>query len=120
MASMKKMANCIGLSGQVSVVRNFFGYWTGIHKDLSVLTQVRLLQGNHIHLNLIRAYPFTFADYQKIDTGLQFMRDVYATMNFGVGRIKHYNINQGGYEIIVDDEIALDLMNSWSGPGDGI
>jgi len=120
MASIRNMSNCIGLSGEISMVRNFFGYWTGIPKPLSVLTQVRLLQGKHIHLNLIQTYPFTFSDFQKIDAGLQFMREVYATVNFGVGRIKHYNINQGGYEIIVDSDVAQDLMNSWSAPGDGI
>jgi hypothetical protein len=120
MASIRKQANCIGLSGQVSIVRDFFGYWTGLPKPLSLLTQVRLLQGKHVHLNLIRTYPFSFAEFQGIDAGLQFMREVYATVNVGVGRIKHYNINQGGYEIIVDTDVAFDLMNSWSGPGDGI
>jgi hypothetical protein len=120
MASIRKLANCIGLSGQLSIIRDFFGYSTGLPKPLSLLTQARLLQGKHIHLNLIQAYPFKFSDFQKIDAGLQFMREVYATVNFGVGRIKHYDINQGGYEIIVDNDVAYDLINSWSGPGDGI
>ncbi|RZI43346.1 matrixin family metalloprotease [Herbaspirillum sp. HC18] len=120
MASMKKLSNCIGLSGEVSVVRDFFGYWTGTHGTLSLLTQVRLVQGQHVHLNLIRTYPFSDDFLQKIDLALQFMRDVYATVNFGVGRIKHYHINQGGYEIIVGEAVALDLMNSWSVSNDGI
>ena len=120
MASIRKIAQCIGLSGQISIIRDFFGYWTGLPKPLSLLTQVRLLQGKHIHLNMIQVYPFSFEDFQKMDAGLQLMREAYAAVNFGVGRIKHYTINQGGYEIIVDTAVAQDLMNSWSGPGDGI
>jgi hypothetical protein len=119
-ASLRKLANCIGLSGEISVIGDFFGYWTGRPKPLSLLTQVRLLQGRHVHLNLIQTYPFRFDQFQTIDAALQFMREVYATVGVGVGRIKHYSINQGGYEIIVDWDIASDLMNDWSVKNDGI
>ena len=114
MASIRKIAQCIGLSGQISIIRDFFGYWTGLPKPLSLLTQVRLLQGKHIHLNLIQVYPFSFEDFQKMDAGLQFMREAYAAVNFGVGRIKHYTINQGGYENIVYSSVEQDQMNSRS------
>jgi len=121
MTSLRHVATCIGLSGKISIVRDFYGYVTGAPKKLSLANQVRLLQGNHIHLNLIRTTrPFQPDVQKQIDQALQFMRDAYATVNMGVGRIQRFFVNQGGYEIIVDQDVALDLTNSWSGPGDGI
>jgi hypothetical protein len=120
MASLRKAAQCIGLAGQFSVVRDFFGHITGTPQPLSLLTQVRLLQGKHIHVNLIRTHHLTAALFKQIDQGLFTMRSIYAAVNIGVGRVKHYKVPAGGYEIIVDDEIAIDLFGSYSGPGDGI
>lgn len=121
MASLRATAQCIGLSGQISIIRDFFGYITGAPKALSLLTQVRLLQGKHIHLNLIRtARQFQPPVLKQIDAALQFMRDTYATVNMGVGRVERHFIPQGGYEIIVDQDIAFDLRASWSVSNDGI
>lgn len=122
MASLSKAARCIGLSGRISIIRDFFGYWTGAPKPLSLLTQVRLLQGKHIHLNLIRAASSLALDPfpKRIDAALQFMRDTYATVGVGVGRINRFFVPQGGYEILVDDYVAQDLFDSWSAPGEGI
>lgn len=120
MASLRKAAQCIGLSGQISIIRDFYGYWTGAPKPLSLLTQVRLLQGKHIHLNLIRTASFNDSLLEQIDSALQFMRDTYATVNVGVGRIRRFLPAHGGYEIIVDNDVARDLFDSWSVPGDGI
>jgi hypothetical protein len=120
MASIKNAAQCIGLSGPLSIVRDFFGYVTGVPQPLSLLTQVRLLQGKHIHLNLIRTYPLSDALLKQVDQALFTMRSIYGVMNIGVGRVKHYKVPAGGYEIIVDAEIAIDLWSSYSGPGDGI
>jgi hypothetical protein len=121
MVSLRNAANCIGLSGEISIIQDFYGYITGAPKTLSLLTQIRLLQGKHIHLNLIRtARQFQPPVLKQIDAALQFMRDTYATVNLGVGRIERFFVNQGGYEIIVDNDVAIDLLNSWSAPGDGI
>jgi Metallo-peptidase family M12B Reprolysin-like len=120
MASLRKAAQCIGLAGEIKVVRDFFGYRTGVPKPLSLLNQVRLLQGKHIHLNLIRTATLLPASLQAIDAGLQFMRDVYATVGIGVGRIQRFFVPAGGYEVIVDSEIAKDLFDSYSVSNDGI
>jgi hypothetical protein len=114
------VAQCIGITGQFAVVRDFFGYVTGAPQPLSLLTQVRLLQGKHVHLNLIRTYPFTSAQFRTIDQAVLGMRGIYGTVGIGVGRVKHYGLGAGGYEIIPDHAIATDLADSYSGPGDAI
>jgi hypothetical protein len=55
MVSIRQIASCIGLSGNLSIIGDFFGY-TRVPSGapLSLLTQVRRLQQRHIHLNLIR------------------------------------------------------------------
>lgn len=120
MASLRKAAQCIGLSGEIKIVRDFFGYLTGAPKPLSLLDQVRLVQGKHIHLNLIRTAALPATSLPTIDGGLQFMRDVYATVGIGVGRILRFHTPFGGYEIIVDDDVAKDLFDSCSVNNDGI
>jgi Metallo-peptidase family M12B Reprolysin-like len=119
-ASVRKAAQCIGLSGEIRIVRDFFGYWTGAPKALSLLNQVKLLKGKHVHLNLIRTAGLPNAQLKAVDAGLQFMRDVYATVGLGVGRIKRYFLGAGGYEIVVSKEIATDLFDSYSVSNDGI
>jgi len=120
MASVRQAAQCIGVSGEVSIIRDFYGYRTGAPKQLSLLTQVRLLQVKHIHLNLIRTAFLNDSVLKQIDVALQFMRDTYATVDIGVGRVKRFVVPQGGFEIIMDDAVALDLFESFSAPGDGI
>jgi Matrixin. len=119
MASLRKTAQCIGLSGQISIIRDFFGYITGAPKTLSVLTQVRLLQGKHIHLNLIRTASFDVSQLEEIDFGIQLMRDIYATVNVGVGRIQRFFIPPG-HEVIDGDSGAEDLWNEFSVPNSSI
>jgi len=120
MASLRKAAQCIGIGAPFSVVRDFFGYRTTAAQPLSVLTQVRLLQGKHIHLNLIRTHHLNDAFFKQIDQALFTMRSIYAVVGIGVGRVRHYKVPAGGYEIIVAVEIAIDLWNSYSAAGDGI
>ena len=113
MASLRATAQCIGLSGQISVVRDFFGYRTKGTGPLSLGTQMRLLQGKHIHLNLIRTASFDVSQQKEIDFGLQVMRNIYATVNVGVGRIQRFFIPPG-HEVIDGDAEAKDLWNEYS------
>jgi hypothetical protein len=119
MTSLGKIAQCIGLSDKVGVRQNFFGYRTNVPLRLSVLSQVRLLQGKHIHLNLIQTATFSPQNLKEIDYGLQTMRNIYATVNIGVGRILRYSIPPG-FEVIDDDSEAQDLWNAYSVSNDGI
>lgn len=113
MISLRATAQCIGLSGRISVVRDFFGYRTKGTGPLSLRTQMRLLQGKHIHLNLIRTASFDVSQQKEIDFGLQVMRNIYATVNVGVGRIQRFFIPPG-YEVIDGDSEAHDLWNEYS------
>ena len=119
MASLKKAANCIGLTGNISIVQDFFGYRTGIPVPLSLRTQLRLLQGKHIHLNLIRTASFDVSQQKEIDFGLQLMRNIYATVNMGIGRIQRFLIPPG-HEVIDGDSGHYDLWNEFSVPNAGI
>lgn len=119
MASLRKAAQCIGLSGQISILGDFYGYWTKVPVRLSLLAQVRLLQGKHIHLNLIRTANFDISQQKEIDFGLQVMRNIYATVNVGVGRIQRFFIPPG-HEIIDGNSEFHDLINEFSAPNASI
>jgi hypothetical protein len=95
MVSLNKTAQCIGLSGRFGVVGDLFGYRTKGARRLSVVTQMRLLQGKQIHLNLIRTAIFDVSQQTETDLALQTMRDIYATVNVGVGRIQRFFIPPG-------------------------
>jgi hypothetical protein len=113
--SLRDTAECIGIAGDFSVIGDFFGYLS-VPQDLSILTQVRRLQGQHIHMNLIRVGIefFAAADELEIDTAVQFTRDTYATVNLGVGRVLRFFINDAdanNHENIGSDGEAEDLTN---------
>ena len=118
MASLKAIAQCIGITGNFRIVADFFGY-TVAPKDLSVLTQIRRLQGRHVHMNLIRVgiELFTAADQPEIDGAVQFTRDTYASVNLGVGRVTRLFIttaDANGRDNIGSDGEAEDLTNEWT------
>lgn len=119
MASLIASVRCIGLSGRVSIISDFYGYRTKVPVSLSLLAQVRLLQGKHIHLNLIRTASFDISKQKEIDFGLQVMRNIYATVNMGVGRIQRFFIPPG-HEVIDGHDEAQDLWNEFSVPNASI
>ena len=124
MASIRGLAKCIGLSGEVSIIRDFYGY-TRAPRPLSLLRQVRLLQGRHIHLNLILVgiESFTAANKQEIDAAVQFMRDTYATVGIGIGRVERFKITTAqanGLENIDSEDEADALTDEWSVPNDAL
>jgi hypothetical protein len=123
--SLKQMASCIGLSGNISILRDFFGYITGAPKDLSLLTQIGLLKGPHVHMNLIRvgSDQFTNADEQEIDAAVQFTRDTYATVGLGIGRVQRFFIttaDANGRDNIDNDAEAEALTDEWTVPNDAM
>lgn len=119
MASLRTAAQCIGLSGQFSLIRDFYGYRTKVSVPLSLLTQLRLLQGKHVHLNLVRTAIFSLSQQKEIDFGLQTMRNIYAAVNVGIGRIQRFFIPPG-HEVIDGDSEAKDLWDEFSVPNASI
>lgn len=125
MASLRDVAACIGVSGTISVSRDFLGFLTGVPGDVSLLTQVRRLQGRHVHMNFIRvgSDQFTNADLAEMDSALQFTRDTYAQVNLGVGRVEHYWITTAeadGADNINSDAEAEELTNDWTVPNSAL
>jgi hypothetical protein len=149
MTSLRSIANCIGISGSFSIVRNFYGYGTGVfgHIDLStdltsassntikidpnapgelsLLNQVRLLQGPHIHLDTIRVgvEDFTTTDEQEIDIAVQITRELYARIGLGIGRVLGWQISTAdanGHTVIDTQDEAFDLLDEFTAPGDGM
>ena len=115
MASLRDIADCIGIKKNFEVVRDFFGYQTGAPGQISLLRQMRLAQGYHVHLNLIRVgvETFTDADEQEIDSAVAFMRDTYATVDFGVANVGRRAISSdkaGGFVNIGSDDEAVEEL----------
>lgn len=123
--SLRTAATKIGLSGNFSVLHDFFGCLTE-PSGLSVMTQIdRVTAYPRIDLNLIRvgAEQFTFADLQEIDTAVQNMRKIYAQVSLAVGRVLHWQISNAeanGYEDIDSDDEASNLTDDWSVPNDAL
>ena len=123
--SLSQIAGCIGITGQFSVSRDFFGFMRGAPSDVSVATQIARLKGRHVHMNFIRvgSDQFTLNDLAEMDSALQFTRDTYAQVNLGVGRIQHFVIttsDANGAEDIGNDDEAEELTNDWTVPNSAL
>jgi len=119
MKRLSAAAKCIGLSGRFGVVADFFGHRTKAAKQLGVAAQMRLLQGHHLPLNLIRTDTFDIDLQQEIDFGLKTMRRIYATVNIGIGRVQRYVVPPG-HEVIAGHDEADDLWDEYSVPNAAI
>src|SRR5215207_3134620 len=107
MASIRQLAGCIGLAGNISILADFFGFVrrsdgrprfptdpeTTAEVRISLLRQARLLQGPHFHLNVtaVGSDSFTGDDRDAIDYSIFKIRNIYNQIGVGVGRVQHYN-----------------------------
>jgi Metallo-peptidase family M12B Reprolysin-like len=120
MVSLRRMAQCLGFSGRISVVQHFLGYRTQFSgRNISLFRQVQLLQNRYINLNIIRVGNdnFSVADREEIDFAIQTTRAIYAAVNLGVGRIRHFGISMAASnmrDVISDDAEAISLTNEWT------
>jgi hypothetical protein len=124
-ASLRRIAGCIGLPARISVLNDFYGMLNRPRRPLSLLQQLRLLQGPHVHLNLIRVgiESFTAGDEAQIDRALQQTRAIYATVGLGVGRVVRYLIGTAdarGREHIESTNEARSLADEWTVPDDAV
>jgi hypothetical protein len=133
MASLRQSANCIGISGNFSVLRDFFGFYrrvlppdpTKATVSISLLRQIGLLHGQHFHLNVIAVGWDNFTDDNNIvvDYSLFKLRNIYAQVNVGVGRIRHFVISVAdadGLDAPTTTDQLEALTEAWSVPNDGI
>lgn len=123
--SLRSAATKIGVTGNFSVIHDFFGHLTQ-PTGLSVSTQVnRLTSFRHIDMNMIRvgSEQFTFADLQEIDSAVRDTRNTYAQVSLAVGRVLHWQITNAqanGYDNIDSDDEASDLTDDWTVHNDGL
>src|SRR5262245_40881439 len=126
MASLRALAACIGITGSFSVVRDFFGYQSGIPRPLSLLKQAKLLKGQYINLNVIEVGEnFLSFDEKEIDFALDRMREIYAvpSVRLGIGRILRSFISDedaaeklGITLSILWDDDAEEITDKYNGP----
>lgn len=136
MASVKSIFNCMGVdtSGTVSILENMFGFirrrvpndpCSTATAQVSLLNQVRSLQGRHIHLNIIRVGidNFTSAEVDRIEYAIYKARNIFNTQNLGIGRVEHYDVTSSeanGKDDIGSEDEAEELTHDWTVPNDGI
>lgn len=129
MTSVRQMAACMGLFGEMSLIDDFFGYSHRGHTgDVSLLQQIRLLQGKHLDINLILVGQenFTAENKKEIDGALQEMRRIYGTVQLGIARVGYYGIPEADAREsgVVGSTLALDdahaITNDWSVDNDGL
>lgn len=136
MTSVKSILNCIGVdtSANVSILRHMFGFLrervpddlcSTATAEVSLLNQVKSLQGKHIHLNIIRVGidNFTGAEVDKIEYAIYKAREIFNTRNLGIGRVEHYNVTSsdaGGKDDLGSQDEAEDLTHDWTVPNDGL
>jgi hypothetical protein len=140
MASVKAIMNCIGVdtSGSRSLLFSLFGFIRGrvppeadttVTAQVSLLQLVRDVQGQHIHINVIRVGFDSMtgatldAAFANLDYAIYRIRNIYRPQSLGIGRVEHYFINQAdanGRDNIGSNDEANALWNEWSVQNDGL
>lgn len=133
MASVRALASCIGVGGDISILRHFFGFFrgvlppdpTGAEVKVSLRRQLGLLQGPHFHLNVIAVGVDNFVDADdiEVDYSLFKIRNIYNQRQVGVGRIQHFAISVAdadGLDAPTTRGHLEELTENWSVSNDGI
>ena len=148
MASLRALAACIGVTGEFSVVRDFFGHasrppWRPVSPDnvppssLSLLTQIRRLQQPYFNINVVRVGTNSdgiFAaegvddideavDEKNVDAVVAVAREIYGAIGVGIGRVERWwqiPAADTDHEVIDSQAEAGDLVREFSVGNDGI
>jgi hypothetical protein len=137
MVSIRQLAECVDISGTISVCRDFLGFFraqlpsdpTGATVEVSLLRQARLLKEPHFNVNIIAVGSDMFThtglnnDRERIDYAIYKIRNIYDQINVGVGRIQHIDIsvaNADGLDTITDDSEPEEITDKWYVANDGI
>ncbi len=133
MASIRSLAACMGLSGDLSVLGDLFGFFrrqvppdpTGAATQVSLKTQLQRLGGRHHHLNVIAVGvdQFTDSDDIQVDYAIYRLRTIWSQVSLGVGRIQHWGVDTadaGGLDTPTSKGDLEDITDSWTVANDGI
>jgi len=132
-ASIRALAGCVGISGPFSILRDFFGFWrrrlppdpTGARIEVSLKEQVTRLRGVHSNLNVVwvGSDQFTDNDLIEIDYSIFKLRNVYRSVDVGIGRVQHWAVptaDADGLDTPTTTGDLEDLTQDWTAPNDGI
>lgn len=142
MASVKTIMGCLGIdtNGSISVLGGMFGFIrqrvptdpdSTVRAQVSLLSQIRGVQQKHIHVNVIRVGFDVLSGgssgldvaFEKLDYAIYRTRNIYAQVNLGVGRVRHYFITAAqsdGMDDLGSENEADDLIAGWSVPDIGV
>jgi hypothetical protein len=94
---------CLGLSGEFSVIRDFFGFRravlpadpTGAEVRISLRRQIQRLSEFSFNLNVITVgrEQFTDAEHMQIDYAIFKLRNIYEQVGLGIARVQHFGID---------------------------
>jgi hypothetical protein len=143
MASLREIADCIDAPGDFSVLEHVFGFWRRrVPADpaapgspgwedtsVSVLEQIRLLQGEFYNLNIIKVGWDQFSDAtradmdERADYAVYRAHDIYAQEDIGVGRVRFWVVDSAdadGLDTLTTDDELDQLTDEWSVDNDGL
>jgi hypothetical protein len=126
MPSLRTVAQCIGVEGDISVVHDFFGLRSvPPGKQLFLKRQMERLELRHFHVNviLVGVDEFLPNELGTLNRAVFDAREIYAKFGIGVGRILWFGIPvsmAGGHGVISSNDEATALTNSWTVHNDGL
>lgn len=130
MPSIRSTAECLGVTGSLSVREDVFGYvWGPMDRTLSVKSHLNLVSDTAFNLSVILVAhdpgftgQFTNAEAIRIQKAVDIMRELYAQVGLGVRKIywQYIPTDQANGYSVVDASEATQLTEDWSGGNDGI
>jgi hypothetical protein len=124
--SVRNAAECIGLAGEFSVFRDFFGFLAGRPTGLGTISlreQIDALRSKHVHLDVILVAPedISAAGRRDLSFGIHTARDVLGQVGIGIGRVSYFIIPKAeadGFDVITKKREAKKLTRKYRGPND--
>jgi hypothetical protein len=126
MASLHQLAACIGIPKNFSVLGDFLGFFrrtlppdpTGAAVAVSLLRQAKLLKGPHFNLNIIAIGVENFTDTEDIQTDYSVfkIRNIYAQVGVGVGRILYFQVtvaDANGLDMPTTEDQLSEIGHKW-------
>jgi len=142
MDSLLDSCACIGLSGDISILKDYFGFTmgrfdnppdprglppdpTGATVQVSLLRQIGLLKGEHVDLNIIRIGEdnFSNSDYIDLDYTVFKIRNIYNRQQVGIGKVEWYYVlsaDADGLDSPNTKAELRDITHHWTVDNDSI
>lgn len=133
MASLRDSAGCIGLSGNISILSDYLGFFrgvlppdpTGAQVRVSLLRQIQRLQGDHFHINIIGVGidNFTDSDFTELDYTVFKIRNIYNQVQVGIGKVEWYGVDTSdadGLDSPTSEGDLEDITHHWTVDNDAI